>query len=405
MPNKTLFEKLSNTSNAVTLVCVKTNDTAKLFLAVESALSILAVQVVQLSINTSQTMDLLNLVEYDAAVVYVNAIAAISIYTGIEEQVVSATDCIAKVNTVLLPQLQGSADSICNYVAVGQQLYDEVVNFSSVLQNQLNKANNSLSRTWQILASVNSIINQAMTIDTDNLNFIAMLQVNVTDGEAKLSFVKAELVTLNNNTESLLSTITKLFSMPIILPLTGDLISLWNHTNITLALVEELISKVNSETAQVTEMGNELVQLQTQFGALNNELLQLMNSSILNSNAISILRLATDTEFSDTNSTISNAANVFKNLQMFKNLFSRAVLLLNGLLNKLADLKILINNSSQLIGSMQNIVSNFNGAASTVNDTATTVRYANDKVRLTAIYFVCLHKSGFIFVPGLVCKF
>ena len=367
------------------MVCLKANDTVKLFFIIQSSLPKVAEQIVQFALNVSHTMDLLGIVQYYADVVYINAIAASTLQNEIEEEIIYALDCISRVRTSFLPQLQMSADAICNYVPIGQQLYNELVNFSSILQKQLNQVNSSLTKTLVILSYINSTINQTVTLTARNLDSTAVLQANVMDGEAKLNFVNTAVVALKDKIEALSNTITKYLSMPIILPHERDLISLWTSINDTILLVGNLINEVNTEFTSALLISNQLEQLQAKFDTLNNKLSQYIDASILNSNTASSLNLSTDAELISTNHTITNAIAVLNDIQMFRALFSQAQSLLNLLLSNLTDLNVMTNYSMLSIERMHLIFSSFYLAASTVNDTSATVKIASNKVRVTSM--------------------
>lgn len=392
LPNQTLAMQFNNTSTAVSSVCLKTNDTVKLFNVVRSALSKLADKVTQFATNVSQTMDLMSLVEYYADVVYINAIAATVLQNEIEEEVTFAAQCIAEDKNSTLPQLHSSKNAICNYVIIGQLLYDKVVNVSLRLQNQLNQANSSLSKTQVILDSVNSTISQAIALNGYNLEFITNVQNNLTDDTVKLNVVNISLFALKNATELLSDTIAKLLYIPIILPLKDDLISLWNRANVTILFVKELIDQVDSDITQAMEIRNVLTQLQAHFDTLSNKLLQLTATLILNSNFTNSLKLALDAQLTSTNGAITEAVTVSSNLQMFNTLFSQTVSFLNQLLDNLHNLQMMVQYSVQWIASINSIVSNFNEAAGTVNDTAAVIRIVNEKVMLSIIFWYVLCK-------------
>ena len=400
LPNQNLAVRFNSTSIAVSSVCLRTNDTAKFFNVVRSALSKLADNVTQFATNVSQTMDMLGLVEYYAHVVYVNAIAATTLQNEIEEEVAFAIQCLAETVYSTLLQLQGSKDAICNYVSVGQLLYDKVVNFSLILQNQLNQANSSLSKTQVILDSINLTISQAIALNDYNLNFITKVQKNFTEDQVKLNFVSTSLFTLKNATELLSDTISKFVSIPIILPLKDDLISLWNHANVTISFVKDLISQVDSDSTQAMDIRSELTQLQAHFDTLSNKLLQLTTTLILNSNITSSLKLALVAQSTSINGVITDAVTISSNLQTFNTIFSQTVSLLNQLLNNLHDLQMVVDYCVQRIVTINSIISNFNEAAGTVNDTAAVIRIANEKVQLTYISWYVLCKELFIFALG-----
>lgn len=315
-----------------------------------------------------------------AAVVYVNARAASILQYLVEDEVAFATQCTAAAEYLSLPNLESSKDTICQYAATGQLLYDKVVNFSIILQNQLSQTNSSLSKTQMILASVNSTVHQVMVLNGYNMDGITMAENDLTDNQVKMNFVNVSLFRMKNQTELLSKTIAKLLLTPIILPLTDDLTSLWNHANVTLAFVEDLISQVNTELLHAMDIKEELTLLHSQFTTMKNKLLQLTNTFILNSNLTRSLRLVLDTEVKITDIAITNAIAVANNLQAFSAVFSQTVSFLSELLKYLMDLTMVANHSTQQIITMKNIASNFNQIVDVINSTAAVVRHANDKV-------------------------